>query len=371
MTAPGGAADAPLAGSTGSTGGAGSAGTGVAGAAAMAGQSALGSAGRTTDALARTGAVTRAWDAVEATLQTAVPDAPPSAPDRPVGQALVRALRQRDLITLDQGHALLDLLALAERARQSGVTLAEADMTAARDALARLAGAAAVAAAASGQTGVPSPGAAPSPAPPGPGGWSASGSAASAGPILAGLLVAVVVVGAIAFALRAGAGGGLIRSVSRIGSARSRGIAAYGAGRLDEARTALRQAAVADSTDPLPHAYLGRIARETGDLTTARTELTTAVRLGPTDPTALREMGALQLATGHPELARRFYVRAVSAAPDDRGAQGWLACSLTRVGRTAEAARFFQRAGPGPWTACAGDSTGSTAPGPAGPAPAS
>jgi hypothetical protein len=64
-------------------------------------------------------------------------------------------------------------------------------------------------------------------------------------------------------------------------------------------------------------------------------------------------MGLLLLATNRPDLARNFLYRAATAAPDDRASQGYLGCALIRVGRAPEGLRFIERAGNGPWSACA------------------
>jgi tetratricopeptide (TPR) repeat protein len=372
VTATGGAADAPP-----------DAGRTVGRDAADAGQAALAEVGPATSPSARAAAITRAWTVVEATLQAAVPQGTDAAADRQSGQGLVRALRQRDIVSLDQGHALLDLLAVTERGRQPEYEPTDADVVGAREAVARLA-------TASGSRPV---GAVlvPGGVPPAADGAGRDGSAASTVPtvvatgppamtapvrgrrstsvIVGGLLGLVLVIGAIAFFVMAHGDADITRALPWTPSARARGVTAYEAGHLDDARVALREAEAADSSDPVAHLYLGRIARETGDLPTARAELTTAVRLAPTNAEAEREMGAYLLAARQPELARRFYVRAVGLDPRDRSAQGWLACALVRVGQRATAGRFLQRAGPGAWSACIADSVSVIAPtGPSAPA---
>jgi Flp pilus assembly protein TadD len=132
----------------------------------------------------------------------------------------------------------------------------------------------------------------------------------------------------------------------------SRGIATYQAGHVDSARVFFEHAARQDTSDAVPHIYLGRIARERGDLGTARSELVTAVRLGPANELAQREMGAALLAAGQYDLARKFYARAIALDSTDRSALGFYGCTLKRLGRTQDAAPYITRAGQGPWTAC-------------------
>lgn len=320
---------------------------------------------------ARAAAITGAWQAVESTLQPALPA--PSRRDStlPQRQDLVRALRQNDLISLEQGHALLDLIAIADRARQPEYEFTDDDVTAAQDALVRLQpppaapGAPAVGAAtrddAAGATTRPVPssldatGLTEASAP------RADGPRRTAAYFVGGLLMLVLAAGGLAFAIARHGVTGRFGGWPFRESARERGVAAYDAGRRSEAQAAFREAEQADSTDPVAHVYLGRLARETGDLNTARGQLITAVRLAPTSALAQRELGAFYLASGNLDLARRFYARAVALDPTDKSAQGFLACALTRLHRSGEAVRFLARAGPGPWTACASATAGDSA----------
>ena len=130
------------------------------------------------------------------------------------------------------------------------------------------------------------------------------------------------------------------------------GVAAYGRGAREVARTAFAQAAQQQPGDAGPLVFLGRMSREDGDLPRARRFLTTAVRIAPNSALASRELGSVMLADGQPELARRFYVRALELDPTDRVAQGFLGCALFRLGRLDEARRWTDRAGPGDWSRC-------------------
>lgn len=130
------------------------------------------------------------------------------------------------------------------------------------------------------------------------------------------------------------------------------GVAAYGRGARDVARTAFAQAAQQHPDDAGPLVFLGRMSREEGDLPRARRFLTTAVRIAPNSALASRELASVMLADGQPELARRFYVRALQLDPTDRVSQGFLGCALIRLHRVDEARRWTDRAGPGDWSRC-------------------
>ncbi|QJR34215.1 hypothetical protein [Gemmatimonas groenlandica] len=130
------------------------------------------------------------------------------------------------------------------------------------------------------------------------------------------------------------------------------GVAAYGRGAREVARTAFAQAAQQHPDDAGPLVFLGRMSREEGDLPRARRFLTTAVRIAPNSALANRELGSVMLADGQPEIGRRFYVRALQLDPTDRVAQGFLGCALFRLNRFDEARRWADRAGPGDWSRC-------------------
>jgi predicted Zn-dependent protease len=136
------------------------------------------------------------------------------------------------------------------------------------------------------------------------------------------------------------------------------GIAAYRQGRADEAAAKLTAATADAPTDPRPHVYLSRLAREANDLVRASAEGVRAVRLAPNDPPALRELATTLYAMQNFEGARAFYVRAIQADPADHSSQGYLGCALIRLGRVDEGMRWLERAGRGTWSACAPESRG-------------
>jgi len=261
------------------------------------------------------------------------------------GQALVRELRQRELLSLDQAHALLEFLAARDRVQRTEYRPTSADVAAAREGFQKLEER--LAQEAEREFSRHTAPAAQAPAPPAeftPVPTTSDGR----GPGLAILITLLVAVG-----LAVGAFYLFTRDRSG-GSALARGVAAYKAGQREAAKGEFTKAARDDPNLALPHIYLGRIAREEGDASTALSELQTAIRLEPNNAIAQREMGSHLLASGNPELARRFYVRAVQLDPNDSTAQGYLACALARLGRPQEAQRFLARAGPGSWSACVG-----------------
>jgi tetratricopeptide (TPR) repeat protein len=287
------------------------------------------------------------------------------------GQALVRELRQREMLSLEQAHALLEFLSARDRANRPSYRPTSGDILAAREGFARLeeainGGAMTPAAYASqagfsgaaGNYGPPRGAAAPAAAATSSGLPPASGIAATGevgvyqpraegrgpGRTIAILVGVLLLLGAGAYAL-----------LGRRGSssaAMNDAIALYSRGQRAPARVAFEKIAADDPSAATPHIYLGRIAREEGDMRSAQNELQMAVRLEPNNGTALREMGSYLLAANNNELARKFYVRAIQANPEDRSAQGFLGCSLMRLGRVSEAQTWLQRAGQGPWSSC-------------------
>jgi cytochrome c-type biogenesis protein CcmH/NrfG len=146
----------------------------------------------------------------------------------------------------------------------------------------------------------------------------------------------------------------LVRGTGAQGSAMfAQGVAAYQKGDRAVAAQRFGAAATEMPTDPMPHVYLSRIARESSDLTTANVEAVTAVRLGPENGAALRELATISFVQQNYTGARSFYTRAIKADPGDRVSQGYLGCSLIRLGRVDEGMRWIQRAGSGSWSSCA------------------
>lgn len=276
------------------------------------------------------------------------------------GQALVRELRQRELLTLPQTHSLLEFLAARDRADSASYRPTSADVAAARDGFQQVEAALG--------SGMPLAG---TPAP--SGGYAGAGrSAYAAAPVAPGLdylpgdspasergpgrTIAFVVGGALLVLLLVFLLTPLGRGLTG-GDSGDRDVAAasalYARGDRAGAATAFDRIVREDPGNAMAHVYVGRLARERGEVDVARTSLERAIRLDGTNAIALREMGSYLLTVGNYDLARRFYVRALQRDPADRSSMGFLGCSLVRLGRAPEAQTWFSRAGQGAWSACA------------------
>lgn len=269
------------------------------------------------------------WSAVETALRSLVGGSALS------GQPLITDLRARQLLTLDQAHALLAFLAARDRSQNPSYRPTGQDTATAREAFQTLEGG--LMSGAGPTAAVPAGVSAPEPAP-------AADVTAKDRRYSLRLLIslsAVIVIAAVLVVLY------LFRDKPY-----DTGVAFYRQGAVVAARDQFAKAVASDPKNARAHLFLGRIAREQRDFPAAQQHLAEAVRLAPQSAEAQREMGGLMLAIGNNELARRFYVRAVSLNSNDRAAQGFLGCSLIRLGRFEEGMRFVTRAGTGPWGAC-------------------
>lgn len=314
-----------------------------------------------TDAQGLTSALAEAWEGTERALRALAGTTALS------GVAVVRELRQRNLLSLDDAHAFVDLHATAERALVEGYTPTSTDLDAARAAHERMTHVLSRDVGADGSSDlryagpVSSPPAMANPQetlPPPP-----AIPAAARSNKLAIAVVAIVALGIL------GAGAYYALAVSRRSSALRDGRAAYAAGDRLTARNAFAAATRDAPALAEPHIYLGRLAREDGDRATASAELRRAVELEPANYLAHRELAAFLLSTGQVELARSFYQRAIELNPTDKVALGYMGCTLQRLGRSDLAVRFFQRAGPGEWQACQATLPPPVMPPPAAPGP--
>jgi tetratricopeptide (TPR) repeat protein len=274
---------------------------------------------------------------------------------------LIRELRQRQLLSLEQANSLAEFHAARERAARTDYKPTPNDVNAARDAFLKLEaglmggaanfapamGNAAPAAAAPSRPTVPIATTTP---------LHSYTEATPAAPVVVTrrrpawqipllALLGLAVVGGLAWYALAG------RSSSS--AAYNDGVTAYREGRREAAAGAFIKATKDVPNDPMPHVYLARMAREAGRLGTAQEEAVKAVSLGPTNAAALRELGSVSFAQQNFDVARKFYIRALQVDTTDRLSKGYLGCSLIRLGRLDEGTRWVQRAGEGPWTACA------------------
>jgi tetratricopeptide (TPR) repeat protein len=305
------------------------------------------------------------------------------------GQALIRELRQQELISLGQAYSLLEFLGARDRANRASYRPSDNDVAVAREGYHQLeaglsaglgaaeapplpprASDAAAAAARAAATSPYAPGASSYAASSSP--YAPGGSHAAPGPVTPPatyatpiepapgyatsgrwippnlwLIIALVVIvlGAI----------GVYAMFARRGNSTkdmAQAITMMQTGQHEASRTEFSRIARENPNLAEPHVFLARLAREDGDIQGARRELDTAIRLEPKNAKALREMGLILFSTGDYELARRFFVRAVQIDPADNSSQGYLGCALARLNRIEEAQRFLTRAGPGVWSSC-------------------
>jgi tetratricopeptide (TPR) repeat protein len=276
------------------------------------------------------------------------------------GQALIRELRVREAISLQQAHALLDLQAVRERVENADYRPTDADVTAAQTAVSTLSAelAAPPAPPTYQQTTPDFVPAQPAPRPVPEPGVTLPSRAARAGirgiPIwaiaAAVVLLVVVIAGAVMYS-----GGSTDRAIESAASMMA-------GGQREAARSEFSRIARENPTLAVPHVFLSRLSRDEGDLGTAHREAETALRLEPANALALREMASVLYVEKQYELARRFYIRAVQANPEDKMAQGMLGCTLIRLNRIEEGTRFINRAGAGAWSSCLPSTLGPSAP---------
>ena len=278
----------------------------------------------------------QAWAGVETALRAMLGGTPMS------GQALIRAAREKQLITFDQANALAEFHASKERAGASHYHVSDADINAAREGFLKLE------ASLMGPADTPTPGESmstkglrvsipgapvPVPLPPERKAWVM--------PVVIAVIVLALAGGAYAFFM-------MDRAPSL-----DTGVEYWQRGQRELAIAEFSRAARDNPKAALPHVYLSRMARESGNMMVAGEEATKAVQAEPNNAVALREMASYLLAIGNYEVARRFYVRALTANPEDRASQGFLGCTLIKLGRVDEGMKWMNRAGQGAWSGCA------------------
>lgn len=315
----------------------------------------LGRIARERDPEDRAASLVELWSGVEDALRTMLGGPALS------GQQLVRELRLRELISLEQAHAVLDFLAVRERLDRIDYRPTDADVATATEAIEELEKPW------SGPTPEMATAAHPSPAPIPPVSAAAQPSTAPIPPadpvvqtassgrarrwpglrlhpaVIAGGLLAILLIVGLSYWYYASH-----TPEHQIDAATKLMVS----GQRDAATMEFTRIARENPRMALPHVFLSRLARDAGDLIVARDESEIAVRLEPGNSFALREMASVLYTGRQYEVARRFYVRAIRANPDDKSALGMLGCTLMHLNRAEEGTRFINRAGPGSWTNC-------------------
>ena len=290
------------------------------------------------------------WSAVETALRSLVGGSALS------GQMLIRELRTRHVITLEQANALAEFQAARDRAQRTDYRPTEVDVDSARQGFLKLE-AGLMAATMTGPAHTPMYGSDAMPVGSVPG--AASPGVAPASPVAAtGArrsfnrpswlmpllgLVALASLGAIGY---------WAYDRSQRGGQLAEGVELYRAGQRERAQAAFERAARENPNDALPHVYLSRMAREVGNLPLAKEEANKAIQIDQSSGAAMREMGSVLLTQGQNDLAAKFYARAIERDSTDKAAMGWLGCAMIRQGRIDVGQRFVQRAGQGDWSNC-------------------
>lgn len=292
------------------------------------------------------------------------------------GQALVRELRQRGLLNLEQANAIASFWDAKARADDITYKPTLTDVGYARTGFNELQRAITEAPAGVAGTTVP-----PSPYAPGGSGFAPSAGgmggvgagsrppepapalpppapvvpppAAPSSPVHAARRrPALLIGGLVALLVILGIAAVWVRGSSGYDREMASAIDLMQSGRNESARSAFSTIAREYPDKGRPHVFLSRLSRIDGDVNTARQELVTAIRLEPSDELAQREMGVFLISQGNYDLARNFLVRAVTLNGRDSAAQGYLGCALYKLNRVEEAQRFLSRAGTGSWSSC-------------------
>ena len=279
------------------------------------------------------------WSAVETALRSLVGGSSLG------GQALIRELRQRQMLSFEQANSLAEYQAARDRAQSTNYRPSPADISAARDGFLKL------------ESGLLA-----SVNPPAPIASPTAASSAATRPMVSGDTIEragprrsfpVAILGiALAVLVLVGVGGWWFFGRGANDDVHA-GVQLLNQGKREVARDVFKKAARDDPNSAMPLVYLGRMFRDEQRYDSANAYLQAAIRRDTKSAAALKEMAKLLFIVGNYDGARVFFVRALTASPGDRESAGYLGCSLVRLGRPNDAQPFFARAGQGEWSACA------------------
>lgn len=122
-----------------------------------------------------------------------------------------------------------------------------------------------------------------------------------------------------------------------------RAVAAFRAGRPEEARLLLEQLLRTAPALPEAHNNLGMVLHGLGRRAEAREALQRALELSPGYPEALNNLGLLSSATGNTNDAVRFFEQALAARSDYGSAHLNLAIVYDKMSRRAEALKHYRK----------------------------
>jgi tetratricopeptide (TPR) repeat protein len=123
-----------------------------------------------------------------------------------------------------------------------------------------------------------------------------------------------------------------------------RGVAAYGAGQLDESRSQFERVLAADPNDTAAIHYLGLIAQAEGDPEEAIELYRRALALTPDDTDLRFDLGTALLDAGRTQEAREAFAEVLTREPDRARAVFFTGVVEYREGNYAEALAHFEKA---------------------------
>ena len=125
----------------------------------------------------------------------------------------------------------------------------------------------------------------------------------------------------------------------------NRGLAAHGAGRLDEAAATYHEALGLDPLNPLAYFNLGVIDQGAGRPQAAERNYRLVLSLNPDFPSALFNLAIIRNNAGNTQEAIELYRRVIAVQPDNASAHLNLGVALRSIGQQADGDADVSRAG--------------------------